>query len=69
MVESATPRTWSKQVAVLAVDVLLDAGIISQPEFERAVDIVAEEIYVRLSLEDYPPPLDYSQFEVGESGT
>ena len=48
-------ESWSKGVAQLAVDALVDAGLIKQEEFKGAVAIVAEEIFVRLALGDYPP--------------
>jgi hypothetical protein len=47
-------KTWSRKVAVLAVDALLDAKIVTKSDFERAVDIVAEEIFVRLGMGDRP---------------
>jgi hypothetical protein len=52
---AARVRQWCDKVAVLAVDGLKDAGLISKGDFERASRIVAEEILVRLCLEDYPP--------------
>jgi hypothetical protein len=48
-------KTWSKGVAELAVDALLDAGLVRREDFEPAVEVVAEEILVRLCLRDYPP--------------
>jgi len=47
---------WSVRIAALAVDGLLTANIISRENFEKAVEIVEEEIRVRLSLGDVPPP-------------
>jgi hypothetical protein len=49
-------KSWSDDIANLAVDALVDGGLISQDDFERAVSIVSEEIHVRLILGDYPPP-------------
>ncbi|HEX8721686.1 MAG TPA: hypothetical protein VF736_13710 [Pyrinomonadaceae bacterium] len=49
-------QTWSEGVAELAVDALVDAGLIAKKDFERAVAVVAEEIFVRLVIGDYPPP-------------
>jgi uncharacterized protein YcsI (UPF0317 family) len=49
-------KSWCEGVAVLAVDVLLDADLVKREDFGRAVSIVAEEIPVRLALGDYPPP-------------
>ena len=39
----------------MAVDALLDAGLVRREDFDRAVGVVAEEIFVRLVLGDYPP--------------
>ena len=51
---------WSRDVAELGVDELVDAGLIRKEDFDRAAAIVAEEIHVRLALGDYPPPLESS---------
>ena len=48
-------KSWSDRVAGIAVDALLTAKIVKKEDFERAVGIVSEEIYVRLCLEDTPP--------------
>ncbi|QEH38754.1 hypothetical protein OJF2_73600 [Aquisphaera giovannonii] len=48
---------WAASVAALAVDALLDAGLVSREAFEAAKAVVAEEILVRLCCEDYPPPV------------
>jgi hypothetical protein len=42
-------------MAGLAVDALLTAKIVQSDDFERAVQIVSEELSVRLSLGDNPP--------------
>ena len=42
-------------MAVLAVDALVDSGLVRKDDFDQAVEVVAEEILVRLSLRDYPP--------------
>jgi hypothetical protein len=47
-------KEWSRGVAVLGVDELVRAKIVGAPDFDRAVEIVAEEILVRLALEDRP---------------
>jgi hypothetical protein len=52
---AAEVRMWSDHVAALAVDSLLDAGLIRPNELKRATNIVSEEIFVRLCLRDYPP--------------
>ncbi len=48
-------QQWSEDVAGLAVDALLSAKIVEREQLDLAVEIVAEEIYVRLCLNDYPP--------------
>jgi hypothetical protein len=48
-------RAWCEKVAALGVDVLVDAGLIEKADFERASDIVAEELFERFCLRDYPP--------------
>ena len=58
---NTTAGEWSKSVAAMAVDALVDAGLVSKPEFKAACDVVAEEIYVRLCLNDYPPPVNHNQ--------
>ena len=60
-------NAWSKSVAILAVDALMDAGHITKNDFDSAVAVVAEEIFVRLTLGDYPPS-DESQPESTETG-
>ncbi len=49
---------WSDSVAGLAVDALVDHGLIQRADFDRAAKIVSKEIVVRLCLRDYPPPED-----------
>jgi hypothetical protein len=48
------PTEWSEHVAALGVDTLVDHGLIRKEDFEKATAIVAEEINVRLCLNDYP---------------
>ena len=45
---------WSKRVATLAVDALVDHGIVKREDFEIALEIAAEEIRIRLVMNDYP---------------
>ena len=52
---AARVRAWCNQVSGLGVDALVDAGLMAQEEFERASGIIAEELFVRLCLHDYPP--------------
>ena len=47
-------REWSQNIAVLVVDSLIDAKLVAQADFARAVEIAAEEINVRLALHDRP---------------
>jgi hypothetical protein len=48
-------KTWSDRMAALAVDALLTAKVVRKEDLERAIEIVSEEISVRLSLGDVPP--------------
>ncbi len=48
-------ESWSRQVAAMSVDALVDHGLIRCEDFEAAVEIAAEEIQIRLALGDYPP--------------
>jgi hypothetical protein len=57
---NATAEQWCESVAALAVDALLDAGLVRREEFEAAKAVVAEEIFVRLCCNDYPPRVDYT---------
>lgn len=50
-----TLESWSKSVASLAVDVMIDAGFIKQEDFDKAVEVMSEEISTRLVMGDYPP--------------
>lgn len=45
---------WAKKIAEVATDALVDAGIITSVDFDKTSDIIAEEINVRLSLDDRP---------------
>ncbi len=56
--QKATAEQWAASVAAMAVDALLDAGLVSREQFEAARAIVAEEVFVRLCVRDYPPPVD-----------
>jgi hypothetical protein len=40
---------WSQDIAVLAADALVDAQIIAACDMPRAIEIIAEEIWVRLN--------------------
>lgn len=47
-------KNWSDRVAAIAVDSLVDAGLISRADFAEATAIVAEEIRIRLVIGDCP---------------
>ena len=47
-------KDWSCSVASLVIDALVTAKIVAKTDFDRAVEIAAEEIVVRLSLGDRP---------------
>jgi hypothetical protein len=51
----ARVRQWCDKVAPLAVDALVRAVLVAGDQSERACEVVAEELYVRLALLDYPP--------------
>lgn len=52
---SAQVRKWCYKVAVLGVDAIVDGGIVAKGDFKRASEIVANELFVRLCIHDYPP--------------
>ena len=54
MTQGEIDRAWSDAVANLAVSGLMAAKLLPPTEQERAIAIVAEEILVRLALEDRP---------------
>jgi hypothetical protein len=45
---------WSRDIAGLATDALVDAGLLNKNDLDRATAIVAEEIFVRLQMKDRP---------------
>jgi hypothetical protein len=51
---------WSKVIAELVVDGLIHSGVVKKEDADRAIEIAAEEIFVRLCLEDYPPVLGHT---------
>jgi len=53
--EKDAVKQWCSDVAALAADALVDAKLVRHEECDRATEIIAEEILVRLCLEDYPP--------------
>jgi hypothetical protein len=54
MTQGEIEKAWSNSVASLAVSGLLVAKLVVAKDQERAIAIVAEEILVRLCLEDRP---------------
>lgn len=51
--EQARTKLSSRELAVLIVDALIDAGIIKKDNLAPAIDFAAEEIEVRKALGDY----------------
>jgi len=45
---------WSRAVAELAADSLVAAGLLARGDIERATEIIAEEVQVRLAAGDRP---------------
>jgi hypothetical protein len=54
MTDDEMDKDWSRQVAELATDALVTAGLLPRDRLEQANAIVAEEIYVRLAMRDRP---------------
>ncbi len=54
MEDSTNTTSWSRAVAELAVDALVDHGLLKREDFDAAVDIAADEIQIRLAIGDYP---------------
>ena len=54
------PEQWSNRVAALAIDALMDAGIVKREDMQKAIAIVGEEIFARLCVRDYPLAVDSS---------
>jgi hypothetical protein len=48
--EKDAVKQWCSDVAVLAADALVDAKLVKREECDRATEIIAEEILVRLCL-------------------
>jgi hypothetical protein len=55
MVPRMTAKEWSHQVAVVAVDELVDHGIVAKKDVERAIEVAGQD---RLTIGDYPPPVE-----------
>jgi hypothetical protein len=52
---SKTDREWSNRVGRISAATLVVAGVLPEQQQERAAAIIAEEVYVRLSIGDRPP--------------
>ena len=50
-----TLNEWADKIVVLAIQSLLDRGLVCKDNFDDAVDNVAEEILVRLIMKNLPP--------------
>lgn len=47
---------WCDNIASIVADALVDAGLIPPENFDKAVAVTSEEIYVRVfCLNDFPP--------------
>jgi hypothetical protein len=51
-------ESWCDAIGHLVADALVDAGVIRIEDLESAKSVIAEELFARLSVEDYPPRLD-----------
>ena len=47
-------ESWSRKVAALTLDALVDHGLLRREDLDAAVEIAAEEIQIRLAMADYP---------------
>ena len=52
---SAGVKAWSDHVAALAADALVEAQLVRRDDFDKAAAVIAEEVFVRLCLHDFPP--------------
>ena len=52
--------SWSRKVAGLALDHIIDEGFLKREDFDAALGPAAEEIQVRLAMGDYPDIEDSS---------
>ena len=52
---SAGVKSWSDQIAGLVADALVEARLVSRDDFDRVTDVIAEEVFARLCLRDFPP--------------
>ena len=54
MTDNEIDVAWSRAVAELAADGLVTAKILAKDDLQKATEIIAEEIYVRLVAGDRP---------------
>jgi hypothetical protein len=54
MTDDEIDVAWSKSVAALAADALVDAKLIIKADLDKATAIIAEEVHVRLVAKDRP---------------
>jgi hypothetical protein len=52
---AAEVKEWCDIIAGLGIDALIDAGLVDKRDNENATAVLAEEIFARLCLHDYPP--------------
>jgi hypothetical protein len=45
---------WSRRIAVLCADALVDGKIIERGALKKAAEIIEEEIAARMAVNDYP---------------
>lgn len=55
---SGNKLNWSRSAGEIIADAMIDAGLIKKEDFEKAAAVAAAELLARLSVGDYPPPLD-----------
>jgi hypothetical protein len=54
MTDNEVDLAWTRAVAELAADALVTARILAKDDLQKATEIIAEEIYVRLVAGDRP---------------
>jgi hypothetical protein len=54
MTDNETDLAWSRIVAELAADGLVTAKILAKDDLQKATEIIAEEVFVRLVAGDRP---------------
>jgi hypothetical protein len=54
MTDNEIDLAWSRMVAELAADGLVTAKILAKDDLQKATEIIAEEVFVRLVAGDRP---------------